>query len=81
MIPYQMKEDEITLWEEHFIATKLIKITTRHMTSHELTMNDMYQNQPKYYMDMLKNHVATNQEVTIDPTNLVVDIRGGNRNQ
>jgi hypothetical protein len=32
-------------------------------------------------MDMLRNHVATNQEVTIDPTNLVVDIRGGNKKQ
>jgi hypothetical protein len=32
------------LWEEHFIATKLINITTWHITSHELTMNDMYQN-------------------------------------
>ncbi len=37
----------------------------------------MFQYQPKYHMDMLKNLATTNQKMTIDIVDLVMDINEG----
>jgi hypothetical protein len=47
------------LWEEHYITIKLINMTiTINIIGHELQANDVCQDQPKYYVDMLKSHVT-----------------------
>jgi hypothetical protein len=40
-------------------------------------MNNVFQDQPKYYMDMPRNPTTTNQEMTIDTIYLVMDINEG----
>jgi hypothetical protein len=51
------EEDEIMLWEEHYITIKLINMTiTLSTIGHESQANDVCQDQLKYYVDMLKSH-------------------------
>jgi len=40
-------------------------------------VNDVFQDQPKYYMNMSRNPTTTNQEMTIDIVDLVMDINEG----
>ncbi len=37
----------------------------------------VFEDQPKYYMDMPRNPTTTNQEMTIDIVDLVTDINEG----
>jgi hypothetical protein len=72
------EKDETILWERHYATTCFINIITiRNIVGRESTMNDVFQDQPKYYMDMLRNPTTTNQEMTIDIVDLVMDINEG----
>jgi hypothetical protein len=51
------EEDEIMLWEEHYITIQLINMTiTINIIGHESQANDVCQYQLKNYVDMLKSH-------------------------
>jgi hypothetical protein len=54
------EKDETILWESHYATTLFINITTiRNIISNESTMNDVFQDQPKYYLDMPRNLAQT----------------------
>jgi hypothetical protein len=52
------EENETMLWEKHFVTIKLINvITTR---DYESTINNVLQDQPRYYVNMHKSVIVTN---------------------
>jgi hypothetical protein len=69
------EEDEIMLWEEHYITIKLINMTiTINTIDHESQVNDVCQNQPKYYVDMLKSHAIMGKLHSWKPHNLQLHV-------
>jgi hypothetical protein len=54
-----------------FVATEMFDVTT---IGSESQANYMHESLPRYYVVMLQIHVATNYDITIDPTNFVLNI-------
>jgi hypothetical protein len=54
-----------------FVTVKMFDVTTIGLESQ---VNDMHESLPRYYVVMLQIHVATNLDITIDPTNFVLNI-------
>ncbi len=72
------EKDETILWERHYATTQFTNITTiKNIIGNESTVNDVFQDQPKYYMNMSRIPTTTNQEMTIDIVDLVMDINEG----
>jgi hypothetical protein len=72
------EKDETILWESHYATTLFINITTiRNIIGNESTMNYVFQDQPKYYLDMLRNPATINQKMIIHIIDLVMDINEG----
>jgi len=54
-----------------FVTIEMFDVTTIGLESQA---NDMHESLHRYYVVMFQTHVATNYDITIDPTNFVLNI-------